>query len=46
MRASDMADRMEPTIRERVADTVDREAAVVRVERMGKLEMEDEAEQS
>ena len=37
---------MEPTVQERVAGTVDREAMVVRVGRMGMLEMEDEAEQS
>ena len=39
-----MADWMEPTVQERMAGTVDREVMVVRVGRMGMLEMEDEAE--
>ena len=40
-----MADWMEPTVQERMTDMVDREAVVVCVEKMGKLEMEDEVEQ-
>ena len=43
--ASDMADRMEPTVRGREADTTDWEATAVRVEGMDMLEMEDEVEQ-
>ena len=41
-----MVDRMEPIVRDHATDTVDREATVVRVERMGMLEGEDEVGRS
>ena len=45
VRASYMVDRMEPMVRGHVADMVDREATMVRMGRMGMLEMEDEVGQ-
>ena len=38
----DMVDQMEPMVRGHAVDMVDREATMVRVERMGMLEVEDE----
>ena len=43
---SSIVDRMEPTVREHMADVADREATVVHVERMGLLEVEDEVKRS
>ena len=42
VRAPNMVDRMEPMFRGHVADTMDRVATVVQVERLGMLEVEDE----
>ena len=42
---SNVVDRMEPTVRDHTAKMVDREATVVRVERVGLLEVEDEVGQ-
>ena len=36
---------MEPMVREHTADTMDREATVLHVERMGMLEVEDEVDE-